>query len=77
MKTEKAVPFQVICTALFNLFAPTFAPTIAISAPPTPKIIGIKSNSNLIAIPNPAVQCDPKIPITAVQNNANEIVIKD
>ena len=42
-----------------------------------PKIIGIKSNSNLMAIPNPAVQLVPNIPIIVVQNNAKAIVIND
>ena len=60
-KIEKEVPFQVICTALLYLFAPTFAPTIAIKAPPIPKIIGIKSNSNLMAIPNPAAHLGPNM----------------
>ena len=75
--TEKNVPFQVILTALEYFLAPTFAPTIAIKAPPTQKITGISNNSNLIAIPNPAVQFVPNILITVVQKIANAIVIID
>ena len=59
MKTENDVPFQVIIIALLYFFAPTLAQTIAIKAPPIPKIIGISNNSNLIAIPKPAVQFMP------------------
>ena len=43
-QNEKEVPFQVILIALENFFAPTFAQTMAISAPPIPKIMGINSN---------------------------------
>ena len=77
IKTEKNVPFQVIITALEYFFAPTFAPTIAINAPPIPKIIGISNNSNLIAIPKPAVQFIPYVPITVMLNIAKPIVIID
>ena len=77
INTEKNVPFHVIAIALENFFAPTFAPTIAISAPPIPKIIGINNNSSLMAIPKPAVQFVPKILITVVQKRAKAIVIKD
>ena len=40
-------------------------------------ITGISNNSNLIAIPKPAVQFVPNILITVVQKIANAIVIID
>ena len=71
------MPFHVILKALSIFFAPTFAPTMAIRAPPIPKIIGISNNSNLIAIPKPAIHSVPKLLTIVVQYKAKAIVIND
>ena len=69
----KKVSKTAMCAiTLFSFFNPLF-----IASKITPKITGISNNSNLIAIPNQAVQFVPNILITVVQKIANAIVIID